>query len=81
MIREMARSARVDGPGYLLGEVDRLLIHEIYGHLAPMFAVDGPARACSDEARPGEARPCVSVREEHVAGELAAYSGGDLSGR
>jgi len=78
MIEEMAGTAQVNGRRYLLGEVDRLLIHEVYGHLAPMFGPDG--RECSDVVRRGEARPCVAVREEHVATELAAYAAVEPSG-
>ncbi|HEX6558836.1 MAG TPA: hypothetical protein VF021_05220 [Longimicrobiales bacterium] len=61
------------GSEYLLAELDRVLIHEIYGHLAPMVAARDVQHECLDQLRPGEATPCVQVRERRIAAELSNY--------
>jgi hypothetical protein len=53
--------------------LDRLLVHEIYGHLAPVVEARSATATCPD-ARPGERREdsCVWRREQVVLREVAA---------
>jgi hypothetical protein len=56
-----------------LAQLDRVLIHEIYGHLTPVVAARDPWQECPDDPRPGEARSCVREREDRIARELSNY--------
>jgi hypothetical protein len=58
---------------HFLAEVDRILIHEIYGHLTPVVAARDPGQECPDHLRRGEVKPCVNLREEAIVNELADY--------
>lgn len=57
------------GNTYVTDEIDRLLIHEIYGHLAPVVA---SGQECPDQVRPGETSSCVKLREQRIAAELGS---------
>ena len=59
--------------GYLENELDRVLIHEIYGHLVPVVEARDMSKGCPDAPRPGEEKPCVAIREEEIAAELERY--------
>lgn len=83
-LRRIAHQRAGDANARFLAELDRVLIHEIYGHLAPIIAAGDPLEECPDHARRGEAKPCVQVREERVAGEIArsrAMAGVGVRGR
>lgn len=56
---------------FLLSEVDRVLIHEIYGHLVPVIATHN-TRECLDQHGPGQPA-CVQLREQQIAAELSTY--------
>lgn len=58
-----------------LRELDELLIHEIYGHLAPVLIANDLDKVCSDRRNlwdPEEGPSCVEKREKEVHGEIAA---------
>lgn len=79
-MKQIAEDAVYTGTDYLTGELDRVLIHEIYGHLVPVVEARDMAKGCPDAVRPGESQSCVSVREAEIAAELANYRGtGDPS--
>jgi hypothetical protein len=61
------------GTSYLTDEVDRVLIHEIYGHLAPAIEASSARAECPDQLEPGEVTSCVQRREWKIAAELASY--------
>lgn len=71
-ITPLEQAARGLPPGndYVRSEIDRVLIHEIYGHLAPVVASGDARQECPDQLRPGEATPCVQLRERKIAAEL-----------
>jgi hypothetical protein len=50
--------------------MDRVLIHEIYGHLAPVVEADDVGKGCPDAVRRGESQSCVSIREARIAAEI-----------
>jgi hypothetical protein len=59
-------------------EVDRLVAHEVYGHLVPVVQAGGQRGHCGD-ARRGErqADSCVGHREKRVLDEIDGRSAGD----
>jgi hypothetical protein len=59
--------------GYLEEELDRVLIHEIYGHLAPLVAARDMSKGCSDAVEDDESVPCVAIREAEIAAEIERY--------
>jgi hypothetical protein len=65
-----------------LADVERVLIHEIYGHVVPLAQSRTLAGGCPDPG-PGEAAEssCAIVRENRIRGELglAPRTGYDLS--
>ena len=69
-MKQIAEDAVYTGNDYLTGELDRVLIHEIYGHLVPVVEAHDMAKGCPDAVRPGESQSCVSVREAVIAAEL-----------
>ena len=71
-IEELARRLPA-GNSYVVDEIDRVLIHEIYGHLTPIIASRDLQQECPDQLRPGEQTPCVQVRERQIAAELADF--------
>lgn len=72
-LQDIARQMPAGGDDYLLSQIDRLLIHEIYGHLTPVIATRDAAQECPDQLRAGEVTPCVQLRERQVAAELERY--------
>ncbi|HEY0674187.1 MAG TPA: hypothetical protein VGD27_18065 [Longimicrobiales bacterium] len=76
-LQDIARQLPSGGDDYVLSQIDRILIHEIYGHLTPVIATRDPAQECPDQLRAGEVTPCVQVRERQVAAELARYRQAD----
>ncbi|HSL69521.1 MAG TPA: hypothetical protein VK864_04725, partial [Longimicrobiales bacterium] len=71
LMERQARAQPIEGDPYFLAEVDRVLIHEIYGHLAPVVEAGDARKECPDHLRRGETRPCVTAREALIAAELA----------
>lgn len=74
-VTAIERQARLrpDSETWRLAEIDRVLVHEIYGHLAPIIAAGDAYSDCPDHARPGEQQACVALREDHVMRELAMF--------
>jgi hypothetical protein len=72
-IQQIANNNPAAGSAYLDHELTRLLVHEIYGHLAPVVAAHDVSRNCPDQLRAGEVTPCVKLREEEIAAELDQY--------
>lgn len=58
-----------------IAEIDRVLIHEIFGHLTPAIAAASALVECPDQLRPGEVVPCVQLRERIIAAELTPFPG------
>jgi hypothetical protein len=69
-LRALAAQARVREE-VLLGDVDRILIHEIYGHVLPLAETRRISGGCPD---PGPSDPptssCAIVRENRIRVEL-----------
>lgn len=72
-LEDNARQLPSGGEDYVLSQIDRVLVHELYGHLTPVIATRDPAQECPDQLRAGEATPCVQVRERQIAAELERY--------
>jgi hypothetical protein len=60
------------GDAFMKNELDRILVHEIYGHLVPVVDARDRSKGCPDALRPGESQPCVAVREAEIAAEITA---------
>ena len=71
------------GERELAGDVDRILFHELYGHVVPLAATRQISGGCPDPA-PGEPAlsSCAIVRENRIRSELglAPRTTYDLSG-
>ena len=71
------------GAAELAGDVDRILIHEVYGHVVPLAASRQISGGCPDPS-PGESAltSCAIVRENRIRSELglAPRTTYDLSG-
>ena len=72
-IERMIPPVRAVSGSDLTAQIDRVLIHEIYGHLAPVIAARDASLECPDQRRPGELQPCVKLREARIAHELSRY--------
>ena len=58
------------GDAYMKDELDRVLVHEIYGHTVPLVEARDASKGCPDALQPGESKSCVAVRETQIAAEL-----------
>ena len=71
---EIIAERAASGDEYMKGELDRVLIHEIYGHVVPVVEARDMSKGCPDAPRPGESRSCVSIREAEIAAELGTLN-------
>jgi hypothetical protein len=55
---------------YFTGELDRVLIHEIYGHVVPVVEARDMSKGCPDAVEEGETQSCVAKREAQIAAEI-----------
>ena len=71
------------GAGEVAGDVDRILIHEVYGHVVPLAASRQISGGCPDPS-PGESAltSCAIIRENRIRAELGLppRTSYDLSG-